>query len=230
MAAALGLILTNPFDGTYWRTIGLIVLLILSGLSIVTLGIGVNLIKNPTLTGGIHWLGIFPILGAIRFKLQLSFFVGILACSLYAFVVIVILMLAFKAKRYVGILMLCTLFSMFTLVQYVYLLLPVTKKVESLVLPKVIQAMPDVNVVSFDRNYRRPAELYRYQYFLPETRFLFFDSSKKELPQSQVFITSRYSEVPNKLDANLIALEQEGDLALWVQVTDFNKSIPGPDQ
>jgi hypothetical protein len=217
MAVGLGMILANPFDGRYWRTMGGIVLSVLSGLSMVTLGIGVNLIKNPTLTGGIHWLGIFPILGAIRFKLGLSFFVGILTCSLYAFVVIVILMLTFKTKRYFKILILCILFSVFALVQYVYLLLPVTKQVQSLVLPEIIQTIPEVNVVSFDRNYRRRAELYRYQYFLPHTRFLFFNSSKNELPQTEYFITSRFAEFPSHMGAHLIDLEREGELALWVK-------------
>ena len=217
MAVGLGMVLTNPFDERYWRIMGGVVLSVLSGLSMITLGIGVPLIKNPTLSGGIHWLGIFPILGAIRFKLGLSFFVGILACSVYAFVMIVILMLMFKRKRYFKVLLLCILFSLFALVQYVFLLLPITKQVQSLALPGIIQKMPEVNVVSFDRGYRRRGELYRYQYFLPHTRFLFFNSSKNEFPQTKYFITSRFAEFPSHMNAHLVDLEKEGDLALWVK-------------
>ena len=217
MAVGLGMILANPFDERYWRTMGGIVLSVLTGLSLVTLGIGVNLIKNPTLTGGIHWLGLFPILGAIIFKVGLSFFIGILACSLYAFVVFVILMLTFKRRRYLEVLLLGVLFSVFGLVLYIFLLLPVTKQVQSLALPGVIQAMPEVNVVSFDRGYRSRAELYRYQYFLPHTRFLFFNSSEHESPKTRYFITSRFAEFPLHMGAQLIDLEKEGDLALWAK-------------
>jgi hypothetical protein len=217
VAVALGVFLENRFNEGYRKSIGPIVILILFGLSVITLGIGVKLIKDPTITGGIHWLGVFPVLGAIRFKLGFSFFTGLLGCSLYALVIILILAVAFKAKKRYGLIVLWFLFLTFTVVQYVYLLLPESKRVESLTLPKVIRAMPNVEMVSFDQAFKRPAELYRYQYFLPNTRFLFFNSSKPEFPETDLFITSRFSAVPSKIGARLVGLEKEGDLALWVK-------------
>lgn len=220
MAVALGMLLEDRFDQKNLRTLGLITVLILSGLSIVTLGIGVRLIKHPALTGGIHWLGVFPILGAIQFKFQFSFFTGILVCSLYVLAMIIILGWVGKAKRNRGMMVLCSLFLVFALVEYITLLLPVAKKIDTLVLPKVIRPMPDVKLVSYDLAYRGTGELYRYQYFLPHTQFVLFNSSKNELPQSEYFISSRFSVESRKMGAHLLVLEKEGDLALWVKKRD----------
>lgn len=222
VGAALGFILENKFNKKYENALGLILIIVLVGLSLITWGLGVNLVTQPTITG-FNVLGLFPVLGAIVYELKLSLSAGILGCSLYALVVILILMLTFKVKRRVGLMVLCSLFLMFTVVQHVYLFLPGAQRVESLVLSRVINAISDVKAVSYDRAYKRSVELYQYQYFLPHTRFLFFDSSKNELPESDLFISSRFSKEAQKIGGGVVALEKEGDLALWVKKGGFAK-------
>ncbi len=216
MAVALGTILENGFNKKYKYTLGLIIILALLGFSLITWRLGANLVTHPTMTG-FNLLGLFPVLGAVRYPLQFSFSAGIFVCSLYAWVVILILILAFKVKRGVGLVVLCSLFLMFTVVQHVYLFLPGAKRVESLVLPRVIHTILDANIISYDNASKRSAQLYQYQYFLPHTRFLFFDSSKNETPASDLFISSRLSESAKNMGSHIIALEKEGDLALWVK-------------
>lgn len=216
-AVGLGTVLENKFDGTKQKTLRLITILILFALSMITLVMGVKWINHPTLTGAIHWLGVFPILGAIQFKLKLSFFTGIFIYSLYALGMMILLGSVFKAKRIFGITVLGSLFLLFTLVQYIYLFVPLAKRVESFVLPGIIREMPSVKTVSYDLAYKGVGELYRYQYFLPYTRFLLFNSSKNEFSDSEYFISSRFSEESLRMGAHVVALEKEGDLALWVK-------------
>lgn len=87
-----------------------------------------------------------------------------------------------------------------------YLFLPGAKRVDSLVLPRVINEIPDVRTISYDTAYKRPVELYQYQYFLPHTRFLFFDSSKNEIPESDRFISSRFSKEAQEIGDRVVAL------------------------
>jgi hypothetical protein len=215
MAVGLGTILEDKSDEKSWKSLRLIMVSMFIGLSLITLGVA-SLTPESELCG-FNLLGLFPILGAIRYKLQFSTSMGILACGLYALIVMVSLMRVFKIKRGAGIALLGSLFLMFALVQYVFLFLPGTKRVEALVLPKIIRAMPDTNTVSFDQGCRRPVQLYQYQYFLPHTRFLFFDSSKDELPKTDFFIASRFSEKTRNWGARLVSLEKEGDLSLWIK-------------
>ena len=178
MAVGLGMILEGKLDDQSWKRLRLVIVSMFIGLSMITLWVTANLATKPELCG-FNLLGLFPILGAIRFKLQFGISMGILACTLCALIVMLCLMRVLKARRHAGIALLGSLFLMFALVQYVFLFLPGTKRVEALVLPKIIRDMPEVNAVSFDQGCREPIQLYQYQYFLPYTRFFYFDSTKE---------------------------------------------------
>ncbi len=223
VGTALGVILQNKFHKKYERTLGLILILISVGLSLVTWGLGVPWVTIPNMTG-FNVLGLFPVLGAIQYELQLSFSAGIFICGLYALGVILILMLTLKLKRRVGVILLCgSLFLIFAVVQHIYLFLPGAKRVDSLVIPKVLNAISNVKTVSYDRASKRYVQFYQYQYFLPSTRFLLFDSSKNEIPGSDLFLSSRFSQEAQNVKARLVALEKEGDLALWEKKGGFMK-------
>jgi len=215
IAVGLGEILEDRLDEKFWKRLRLIMMSMFIGLSLITLGVAT---LNPqSELCGFNLFGLFPILGAMRYKLQLSTPMGILACALYSLIVMISLMRVFKVKQNAGIILLGSLFLMFALVQHVFLFLPGTKRVEALVLPKIIQAMPDVNTVSFDLDCRSQVQLYQYQYFLPHTRFLLFDSSKDELPKTDFFIASRFSEKSGNWGAHLVFVERGEDLGLWVK-------------
>jgi hypothetical protein len=216
VASALGAILSGGYDEKWRKTVTVIVTVGLCGLGLVTSLIEVKPIKVFSMIPvNVH--GLFPILGTFIYKVKFSFFSAIVACTLIFLSGMIFLSWTFRWRRVLGVIALIGLFLMMGLSQYVVLCLPGAKKVDSLVLPKIIRSMPDVKTVSFDQAYGRPAEFYQYQYFLPHTRFLFFDSSKNILPKSEIFITSPLCEVPPKIGARLVALEKEGDLALWVK-------------
>jgi hypothetical protein len=220
---ALGLILQNKFNKKYENTFGLILILVLVGLSLITWGLGAPRVAEPSITG-FNVLGLFPVLGFIRYELQLSFSAAISICGLYALGVMLILMLTLKLKRRVGVIILCgSLFLMFAIVQHIGLFLPGAKRVESLVIPGVLKALPDANTVSYDRASQKYVQFYQYQYFLPSTRFILFDSSKNEIPGSDLFLSSRFSGKAQNIEARLVALEKEGDLALWVKKRGYKK-------
>ena len=214
VAVALGAILASRYDRKWRKTWILAILVGLSGLGLITSLIEVNPIDVSSIIP-VNVYGMFPILGTLVYKLKVSFTYGVMACTLFFLLSILFLTGAFKLRRIFGVIALSSLFLIMGVSQYVVLYLPQTGDV--LILPKVIHSMPDIKMVSYDVAYGRQGEIYRYQYFLPRAQFVFFNSSKNEFPQSPYFISSRFFQEPQKFGAQVIALEKEGNLALWVK-------------
>jgi hypothetical protein len=216
IAPALGMVLANKGIGQGRKTmirslwVGFFVLGFIISL------VEVNKIEiSSMIPVNVH--GLFPILGTLIYKLKFSFFSAILASTLFFFLAIAFLYWAFRLHRFLGIISLSSLFLVMGVSQYLVLCLPVARWVDSLSLPKVIRTLPDIRAVSLDRATGRQREFNEYQYFLPYTRFLSFDSSKGNFPETHYFISSRFSQTASKMGACIVALEGEGDLALWVQ-------------
>jgi hypothetical protein len=219
MAPALGMILTDKGIGQWRKTMIRSLLIGFFGLGFIISLIEVNKIGVFSMIP-VNLYGLFPILGTLIYKLKFSFVSAVLATTLFFFLAMVLLSWAFRLRRSLGILSLTSLFLVMGVSQYFVLCLPVARWVDSLSLPKVIRAIPDIQALSLDRACGWPREFYHYQYFLPHTRFLSFDSSKDNFPKTDYFISSRFSQTVNKMGARIFAFEEEGDLALWVQKED----------
>ena len=215
MALALGTILAGRFSEKWRRSSIAAVLIGLTGLGLVTSLMKVNPIGvYSVIPENIY--GLFPVLGTLVYKLKFSFASAVWISTLFILLGILFLAWAFKVGRFFGVLSLCSLFLMIAVPQYVVLYHP--GRGNSLTLPKAIRSMPGAGTVSFDLDSGRPGEFYRYQYLLPLTRFLVFSSSKGESPETDVFITSRFSERFRDSGARLLTPEKEGNLGLWAKL------------
>jgi hypothetical protein len=215
MALALGTILAGRFSEKWIKLSIAIGLIGLPGLGLFASLIKINPIDiYSVIPENVH--GLFPILGTLVYKLKFSFASAVWVSTLFFLLAILFLTWAFKVGRFFGIFPLCSLFLITAVSQYVVLYHP--GKGESLNLPKAVRSVPGAGTISFDLDSGKPGELYRYQYLLPFTRFLFFNSSKSELPETDVFITSRFSERFRDSGARLLTVEKEGDLGLWVKL------------
>jgi hypothetical protein len=216
MAPALGMILARKGTGL-WPKTGFRPLWIgFSGLGIIISLIEVNRIGVLSLIpSNVH--GLFPILGTLIFKLKFSFATAVLATTLFFLLAMMFLAWAFRLRPSLGISTLASLFLVMGVSQYVALCLPVARRVDSLSLPKVIRSIPDIQVLSLDQAAGWPREFYLYQYFLPQIRFLPFNTSKGTSPESDYFISPRSSRGSAMAGGRIVAFEREGDLALWVR-------------
>jgi len=100
-------------------------------------------------------------------------------------------------------------------------------------------------LVAYDRAYFHPVPFFTYQYLLPRTRFLLFDSSKGEVPPAPVVISGRDWEGMSKLGARFWVAEHQvptigADQALWTlpsplqerlaQQVEYTNTVLGEEQ
>ncbi len=213
---------TPPFRLRHWsfRAQALAVLVVGASTAVLIYSVSVFLpVVVPT-----NSLGIYPILeilGATR--------TAILGTSTLAAVGFVVFSIARSHFRFAAVVAIAGLFLVTSAYDYRFVILPLQERVaRSSSLASYIRTyFGSPATIAYDVANGHPVSYFSYEYLLPHTRFLPFDSAAGEKPPAAIVISSRNWNEAELLGAQFWQAEPQvllvgADQALW--------TLPGPQQ
>ena len=154
---------------------------------------------------------------------------ALVVASVVAAVGFVCFSLARGRWRFLAVAAIVCLFLLTSAFGYFSAILPLQERVaRSSTLASYIRTyLGSPPTIAYDTTYYHPLSYFSYEYLLPHTRFLPFNSAAGELPPAPIVISSRFWNDADTLDARFWQAEPHvpligADQALW--------TLPGPDQ
>ncbi len=222
-ALPIALGLTTVLCGQQWRSWRLALLLTtLLGISTVAASYGLSVFL-PVIFAP-QSLGIYPY--AFLFGTTP---LALIVASVVAAVGFVFFSFARGRWRFIAVAAIACLFLLTSAFGYFFAILPLQERVaRSSTLASYIRAyLGSPPTIAYDIASYHPLPYFSYEFLLPHSRFLPFDSAAGELPPAPIVISSRFWKDADTLNAHFWQSEPHvpligADQALW--------TLPGPDQ